>query len=224
MRPQIQIFSKHPLALQVIARALMTDVALCAESVISATFESPVLACPGQILLLDSCSRQQWLELALQWQQAGGHVIVLVPDDCSQRIEQFRSLYMGVRGVVAMSPDLDAELPKAVHAVLEGGMWINREILDEYVRRTNSSIQRMAGVKMRFTVREEQIANFIVRGYSNKQIGNALGISERTVKYHVSNILQKTCAGSRKELLEAINLLDFSVPVFAPGPALQGAL
>jgi len=81
----------------------------------------------------------------------------------------------------------------------------------------------MADLKQRFTTREEQIVNFVVRGYSNKQIGSALGISERTVKYHVSNILQKSRVSTRKELLESINLRDFADSVSTARPELHAA-
>lgn len=175
------------------------------------TLEKPRLRFPDELLILDSCSQQQWLEIVVQWQEAGGHVIVLVPQYSSQRIEEVRTLYLGVRGLVPSSPELKVELPKAVRTVLSGGLWVNREVLDEYVRRTNSSVQRMAGIKSRLTIREEQVALFVVRGYSNKQIAGALGISERTVKYHVSNILQKSCAATRKELLHSVNLIDLSI-------------
>jgi DNA-binding NarL/FixJ family response regulator len=224
MLPRILIFSRHPLALQVIAEAVASDEALCTRAVVEGTFEKPCLECPGQILLLDSCSQPQWLEIALEWQQGGGHVLILVSHNSSQHIEQVRSLYLGVRGIVSLSPDLNVELPKAVRTVLEGGLWINRETLDEYVRRTNESIQRMAGVKLRFTTREEQVAHFVVRGYSNKQIASALRISERTVKYHVSKILQKSCVVSRKALLESINLIDFSAPLAGAGDRAPAAL
>jgi DNA-binding NarL/FixJ family response regulator len=223
MPTHIVIFSKHPLALHVIAQALISDKTLCSEVLVLGTLETPRPDCPGQVLVLDSCSQPQWLEIALEWQQGGGHVILLVAHNNSQRMEQVRSLYHGVRGVVSLSPSLDAELPKAVRNVLEGKLWINHEILHEYVRRTNSSVQRMADLKLRFTTREEQVAHFVVRGYSNKQIASALRISERTVKYHVSNILQKSCATSRKELLKVIDLLDFSAPVngYTPEAPLQ---
>jgi DNA-binding NarL/FixJ family response regulator len=223
MSAHIVIFSKHPLALQVIAQALASDKTLCSDVLVIGTCEKPHLECPGQVLVLDSCSQPQWLEIALEWQQGGGHVILLVAHNKSQRMEQVRGLRLGVRGVVSLSSSLDAELPKAARNVLEGKLWINHEILHEYVRRTNSSVQRMADLKQRFTTREEQVAHFVVRGYSNKQIASALRISERTVKYHVSNILQKSCATSRKELLKVIDLLDFSAPVnsYTPVAALQ---
>src|SRR5437016_786367 len=113
MPPRILIYSKHPLALHVIAQALASDEALCTKAVIMGTFEKPDIECPGQVLLLDSCSQPQWLEIALEWQHGGGHVLILVSHKSSQHIEQVRSLYLGVRGIVSMSPDLDIELPKA---------------------------------------------------------------------------------------------------------------
>jgi DNA-binding NarL/FixJ family response regulator len=177
------------------------------------TVEKPRLQFPDQLLILDSCSQPQWLEIALEWQKGGGQVIVLVPQHSTRRIEEVRTLYLGVRGIVPLTSELELELPKAVRTVLSGGLWINREVLDEYVTRTNSSMQRMEGIKPRFTTREEQVALFVVRGYSNKQIAGALEISERTVKYHVSNILQKSCAATRKELLQSINLVDLSIPL-----------
>jgi two-component system nitrate/nitrite response regulator NarL len=213
MMPRILIFSKHPLALQVIAEALASDQELCKGAELCGTFEKPCLEFAGEVLILDSSSHPQWLEIALEWQEAGGHVVVLMSHNTAQPLDQVRSLYLGVRGIVSLSAELDVELPRAVRAVSSGGLWINRDIIDEYVRRTNSSVQRMAGVKPRLTAREEQVSHFLVRGYSNKQIGSALRISERTVKHHVSNILQKSCAGSRKELLQSIDLRDFSAPL-----------
>lgn len=47
------------------------------------------------------------------------------------------------------------------------------------------------GALAELTVRERQILKLIAQGRSNKQIATALGIAERTVKAHVSNILAK---------------------------------
>ncbi len=49
------------------------------------------------------------------------------------------------------------------------------------------------------TAREREIYSLIAEGLSNQQIGNLLFITERTVKYHVSNVLRKLNVGSRTE-------------------------
>jgi len=49
------------------------------------------------------------------------------------------------------------------------------------------------------TKRETEVLTLVSRGYYNKEIAFRLGISEQTVKNHISSILQKLDAGSRTE-------------------------
>lgn len=48
--------------------------------------------------------------------------------------------------------------------------------------------------------RELQVAKLVQDGLSNKEIAAQLYICERTVKYHVSHLLEKTGAGNRTRL------------------------
>jgi len=49
------------------------------------------------------------------------------------------------------------------------------------------------------TKREKEILQLVAEGLSNKQISSSLLISERTVKYHIGNILRKLNLSSRLE-------------------------
>ncbi|MFC1993197.1 LuxR C-terminal-related transcriptional regulator [Chloroflexota bacterium] len=49
------------------------------------------------------------------------------------------------------------------------------------------------------TPRETEILNYIAQGYLNKQIAIELGISEQTIKNHVTSILRKLNANARTE-------------------------
>jgi len=49
------------------------------------------------------------------------------------------------------------------------------------------------------TPRETEVLRHVSRGLANKQIGHALGITEKTVKTHVTNILSKLGVLSRTE-------------------------
>jgi DNA-binding NarL/FixJ family response regulator len=51
------------------------------------------------------------------------------------------------------------------------------------------------------TARQLEILSFIARGRSNKEIGLLLGISERTVKFHVAALFKRLNAVSRTEAL-----------------------
>jgi DNA-binding NarL/FixJ family response regulator len=51
-----------------------------------------------------------------------------------------------------------------------------------------------------FTAREKQVIGGLLEGRANKEIGVAMNISERTVKFHVSSVLEKLNLHSRLEV------------------------
>jgi DNA-binding CsgD family transcriptional regulator len=56
-----------------------------------------------------------------------------------------------------------------------------------------------------FSPRENEVAKLVLQGKSNKQIAFQLGITERTVEFHLKNVYAKLGIGSRMEL--AVKLL-----------------
>ena len=65
----------------------------------------------------------------------------------------------------------------------QGSVWAPRRVLSMFIERVSSSPGRMfpAG-RVTFTDREKEVLEMLVAGRSNKEIGSALGIEERTVK------------------------------------------
>jgi len=56
--------------------------------------------------------------------------------------------------------------------------------------------------KIHLTPREQQILGLLlIRGSSNEELGRMLGISESTIKLHMSRILKKYCAKTRTQLM-----------------------
>ena len=51
------------------------------------------------------------------------------------------------------------------------------------------------------SARQREVLDLLVRGQTNKEIGSRLGISERGVKYHVSQLLILYGATNRAELI-----------------------
>lgn len=58
------------------------------------------------------------------------------------------------------------------------------------------------------SLRERQVLEQILMGKRNRAAGEAIGVTERTVKYHMAHILKKVGASSRSELFRLL----FSVP------------
>lgn len=184
------VCSRHPLVCETIKRSLlpMTYEIKLFSQLIRLNFDGN-----NWVVILDAYTVEEWLDLVMQCKLRGGRSIIILPE-VSQEIE-LRLVYLGVNGAVLI-PTVYDELKHAVDAVLKGHLWFRRGTLDEYVKRTTPKL------RLKFSVREEQILMFLAKGFSNKQIGNALRISERTVKFHVSNILRKCKAKNRRSLLE----------------------
>lgn len=51
------------------------------------------------------------------------------------------------------------------------------------------------------TSRESEVLQLVRRGMANKEIARRLGLSEKTIKFHVSNVLAKAHMGSRAQLI-----------------------
>ena len=78
-------------------------------------------------------------------------------------------------------------------------------------------IQRRAAT---LTERESQVFGLVIQGLLNKQIGDRLGIAERTVKVHRGRLLKKMGVSSVAELARAAERAELTFPpLTAPDPS-----
>jgi DNA-binding NarL/FixJ family response regulator len=159
------------------------------------------------ILLIDVSSVSEWPEVVRKWTEAGHRTILLTPESWSTGSAELRALHLGVRGIVHISTDFVQQLSEAISMVAKGQLLASEEALDEFyygVRRPrpHSTIPHLS-------FREEQVIDLLNKGFSNRRIGTVLGISERTAKFHVCNLLRKLQARTRRELVDKFgDLLD----------------
>src|SRR5689334_8447925 len=108
-----------------------------------------------------------------------------------------KALAAGAKGYVdeAASPE---EFVQAIRIVFQGSVWAPRRVLSMFIERVTSSPGRIfpAG-RVTFTDRERDVLEMLVAGRSNKEIGSALGIEERTVKAHVAKLMRKVGVQNR---------------------------
>ena len=108
-----------------------------------------------------------------------------------------KAIAAGAKGYVdeAAAP---AEFTQAIRIVNQGSVWAPRRVLSMFIERVSSSPGRIfpAG-RVTFTDREQEVLEMLVAGRSNKEIGAALGIEERTVKAHVAKLMRKVGVQNR---------------------------
>jgi len=123
-------------------------------------------------------------------------VIVLTAYGTEERI--LDAVRAGARGYLLKSAGLD-EVLRAVRVVADGGSLLEPTV----TARLLGSMERMlkgskSGVGI-LTEREREILTLIARGFSNKAIGEELGLAERTVKFCATVIFRKLGVANRAE-------------------------
>jgi DNA-binding NarL/FixJ family response regulator len=162
---------------------------------------------PPDVALLDiDGSLESGLELArkIKQRQPSIGVVILTsnPDD--------NQLFMALKAqaVAYLNKELtEQQIIETVRRVAKGEhpineSLINRPKLAEHVlqqfQELTSKTEAEAFISP-LTPREIEILEYIAQGYLNKQIAAELGISEQTIKNHVTSILRKLNANARTE-------------------------
>jgi len=103
----------------------------------------------------------------------------------------------GAKGYVdaAASP---ADFVQAIRIVSQGSVWSPRRILSRFIERASVAPGWIFPANRNtLTEREKEVLEMLVAGRSNKEIGFALGIEERTVKAHVAKLMRKVGVQNR---------------------------
>jgi DNA-binding NarL/FixJ family response regulator len=120
--------------------------------------------------------------------------------------EQIVNLLLSYRIDGVLSTELEPTLiKKALKQVSDGEVWIDNSIMKSLLSKAGT--MSASGHFMTISCREQQIVDFIVKGFRNKEIAEHLFLSEQTVKAHLSRIFKKYNVSSRAQL---IALLAFS--------------
>jgi len=115
----------------------------------------------------------------------------------------FALLRLGVKGLLTYV-EAREQLLRALPLVAGGGFWVSRSILSRFVDSilTSVSSRRLKGsTAAHLSRREKEVLNALLENLSNKEIASNLNISERTVKFHVSNLLAKFGVRRRADLI-----------------------
>jgi DNA-binding NarL/FixJ family response regulator len=91
-----------------------------------------------------------------------------------------------------------AELFEAIRIVHAGGSLL-QPLVASTVMRHVAQQGRPTTQGVSLTERERDVIQRLARGMSNKEIAAALGVSERTVKFHVASLFTKLGASNRTE-------------------------
>lgn len=127
---------------------------------------------------------------------------IVVVKETAKDENVFPYLRLGVRGVVRYA-DAETDLATAVKSVIGGDFWVQPKQLARFVDWLLSAPAYRGALNDpgMLSRREREVLVSVLSGLTNKEIAASLNISERTVKFHVSHLLQKLGAHRRADLI-----------------------
>nr|WP_245421977.1 response regulator transcription factor [Alsobacter soli] len=121
-----------------------------------------------------------------------------------------RCIEFGASGFIPKSVDVDT-MRTAIRDVLDGGTFTPADVdlTSPIDRETGDLVKRLGSL----TPQQVRVLMMLSEGLLNKQIAYELGVSEATVKAHVSAILQKLGVESRTQAVIAASKIAAGQPV-----------
>jgi DNA-binding NarL/FixJ family response regulator len=192
----IQVVSSHPVLTGTVEKLLSHRKDLPVSLAPSAANEAEAIGghSAPRLFILDACSLQTNVgPLAARCRSAspGSKFLALLPPGDDGYAEQIRLFYWGIDGFVTLHKNWLMELPQAIRSIMKGQPWVPPQVLLAFVKNAKALLDAQLLPGHSLTAREAQVLQLLMRRLTNKEIASALSISERTAKFHVSNILSK---------------------------------
>lgn len=122
----------------------------------------------------------------------GRAVVVFTAHDADDEV--FGAIRGGARGYLLKGSPA-AEIAKAIRQVHAGESYLSPRVAAKLVK----DVAQPRGRTGVLSARERGVIRLVAAGLSNRQIGETLSITERTVKFHVTAIFNKLGAENRAQ-------------------------
>ncbi len=141
------------------------------------------------------------LPLLTSFKQQYGSIRVIALSHERRKTTIFRLLELGVEGYL-FEDATGEEIAKAVDSVLQQGKYYDQRVVSVmHQRMLGSQASDGSSVSAPLTEREEEILRLICQEHTNKEIGDILGISRRTVDGHRIRLMRKCGAKNTAGLI-----------------------
>jgi two-component system, NarL family, response regulator YdfI len=109
-----------------------------------------------------------------------------------------RLLKAGVRSILPQESDPE-EIVAAIYAAYSGHVLLSAQAAENLAAVYGDHEPEAEELTEEITPREAEVLRMLAEGLVNKDIASRLGISDHTVKFHISSILEKLGASTRTE-------------------------
>jgi len=119
----------------------------------------------------------------------GSRILIFTAYDTDERV--LGAIRSGARGYLLKGAPIQ-EIARAIRAVHAGESYLQPRIASKVLAELDPHKRTTA-----LSYRQREVLQLVAEGQTNRQIALALGITERTVKFHVTTIMKKLGADNR---------------------------
>ena len=155
---------------------------------------------PDLVLLDITMPPGNGLETARQLKELLPDIAVLILTMHEDEGLLHEALRVGASGYVIKRAE-EAEILQAIHAASRGDIYVHPSLTRALLRQPVTTVHRRGAAADALTGREIDVMRLLVKGNTNRQIAQVLGLSIRTVENHRANLMSKLGLASRVELV-----------------------
>jgi len=164
------------------------------------SLESQVRQIQPDVVVVDVAGADPQLLAAIRSLPPHSSAVIVLADEPDARWSA-AALRAGVRGILPREATQE-EIEAAVQAAHLGLIMLEPELVKEILGHNDTEGDAAPPQPLgELTAREAEVLRLLAEGAANKEIAQNLGISDHTVKFHISAILAKLGAISRTEAL-----------------------
>ncbi len=196
----VAVVDDHPLFREGVAHSLRTQpgIAVVAEGATAADALAIAADLPD-VMLLDVSMPGGGIAALGRITAAYPVVKVIMLTVSEDEEDVTAALRAGARGYV-LKGVAARELVSIVRSVAAGEVYVTPSLATSLLVELTATTGKSASSPLAdLTERERQILELVAGGDSNKEIASRLGLSEKTIKHHMTNILQKLQVRNRVE-------------------------
>jgi two-component system response regulator NreC len=155
---------------------------------------------PDLVLLDLTMPPENGIKIAQQLKAKRPEQIVLILTMHEDEVLLHEALRAGASGYVIKRAE-EAEILQAIHAAIRGDIYVHPAMTRALLQQPVTSEHRRGATVDELTRRELDVLRLLAKGNTNRQIGDLLDLSIRTVENHRANLMGKLGLVSRVELV-----------------------
>ncbi|MEH6933686.1 DNA-binding response regulator [Bacillus mycoides] len=153
---------------------------------------------PDVILMDLNMPKMSGLETIEALNKKQNHTPIIILTTYNEDELMLKGIELGAKGYLLKDTDRE-NLFRTLEAAIRGEILLQPNIMEKIVNYKRKEVHADKVEGNNLTEKELFVLKAIARGYKNKEIAFDMGIAERTVKAHLTNIYNKLGVNSRSE-------------------------